>query len=433
MQSLLCGITLNFADAREERAFREDFVARQMALARPCLVLAGLITAVFQPWDVFIDPIGAQTTVWIRLGIMAPTCWIGTLVLGWRWARDRYDTILLVIAATNTIGNALICALLAGGYDVVSSAMMLVILFLISLFRMRTPSYLLFALLTLVGYLGSLAIALDYAPGMGVMNGLQIATALLMGAISVIARERSARTEFLAEREILRSHDRIEELLHSMLPAEIVRRMGDGETLIADVHSEVSIVFSDLVGFTELSRRVPAPELVGILNRIFSAFDEAAEHHGMHKIKTIGDAYMAIGGVVGPPGEHGPARNAAGFALAMIEIVEALSVELNVSLRVRVGLHVGAVVAGVIGTSRPAFDCWGQAVNLASRLESTAAPGAILLSEQAWERLRDQCSTRDHGEVQLKGIGQAKVYELLACEAAQTKRVPTQTDCPDVG
>ena len=432
MQSWLCRLTLNFADPRDERAFREDFVTRQMALARPFLVLAGLITAVFQPWDVFIDPVGAQTTVWIRLGIMAAACWIGALMLGWRWARDRFDTILLIIAATNTIGNALICALLAGGYNVVSSAMMLVILFLISLFRMRTPSYLLFALMTLVGYLGSLAFARDYAPGMGVMNGLQIATALLMGAISVIARERSARTEFLSEREILRSHDRIEELLHSMLPAEIVRRMRDGETLIADVHSEVSIVFSDLVGFTELSRRVPAPELVGILNRIFSAFDEAADHHGMHKIKTIGDAYMAIGGVVGPPGERGPARNAAGFALAMIEIVEALSAELDVSLQVRVGLHVGAVVAGVIGTSRPAFDCWGQAVNLASRLESTAAPGAILLSEQAWERLRDQCTTREHGEVQLKGIGQAKVYELLACEATQAKREPARTDCPEV-
>lgn len=427
MQSLLSTLKLNFADPREERAFRADFVTRQMALARPFFVLAGLITAAFQPWDVFIDPVGSQTTIWIRLGVMASVCWIGALLLGWRWARDRFDAILLIVAATNTIGNAVICAILAGGYNLVSSAMMLVILFLISLFRMRTPSYLLFALLTLVGYLASLAFARDYASGMGVMNGLQIGTALLMGAISVIARERSARTKFLADREIVRSHDRIEELLHSMLPAEIVRRMHDGETLIADVHSEVSIVFSDLVGFTELSRRVTAPELVSILNRIFSAFDEAADHHGMHKIKTIGDAYMAIGGVVGPPDERGPARNAAGFALAMLEIVEALSAELDVSLRVRVGLHVGPVVAGVIGTSRPAFDCWGQAVNLASRLESAAAPGAILLSEQAWERLREHCPTRVHDEVQLKGIGLAKVYELLAREATQANSVPAGT------
>ena len=413
MQQVLRRLRLSFADPGEEQAFRDDFVRRQMALAQPFFILAGLITAAFQPWDVFIDPAGAQITIWVRVGLMTSVCLIGAGLLHWRWAQIRFDAILLIVATTNTIGNAVICAILAGGYNVVASAMMLVILFLISLFRMRTPVYLLFALLTMVGYFASLAFARSYAPGMGVMNALQVGTALLMGAISVFARESSLRAEFRANREIVRSHGRIEELLHSMLPAEIVERMHDGETLIADVHGEVSIVFSDLVGFTELSQRVSAPELVAILNRIFSAFDEAAELHGMHKIKTIGDAYMAVGGVVGHPDQRGSAFNAADFGFAMIEIVSRLSAELDDSLRVRVGLHVGPVVAGVIGTSRPAFDCWGQTVNMASRLESASAPGEILVSEHAWQLLQGHYASRLLGDIQLKGIGNARVYQLL--------------------
>lgn len=424
MQTLLRRLDMAFAERDDEDTFREIFVTRQLAQARAFLVLAGLITAAFQPWDVVIDPIGAEVTLWIRVGLMAAVCLAAAALLGWHRARSGFETILLIVAVVNTIGTSVICAILDGGYNVVASAMMLVILFLISLFHVRTPVYLLFAGLTLLGYFVSLPFARSYVSTVAMMNGLQIGTALFLGAISVVSRERSARNEFMAGQEIARSRDRIEELLHSMLPAEIVGRIQDGESLIADVRDEVSIVFSDLVGFTQLSQRVTASELVAILNRIFSAFDQAADAHGMHKIKTIGDAYMAVGGAVAAPGKQSPVQAAAAFALAMVEIVRDLSVELDVPLRVRVGLHVGSVVAGVIGVSRPAFDCWGQAVNLASRLESAAAPGVILISEQARQRLHGNYPTREHGNVELKGIGTATVYQLLAKDEGGTGHGP---------
>ena len=428
MRALLAKLTLAFADPRDERAFREAFATRYLTLARMFLVLAGVLTIFFMLWDRIIDPAGARTTLWIRVGLLAPLCFTAAAILHWRWARARFEAIIVTTAVVNTAMTAVMCAILTGGYNVVAPGMMLVIMFVFSLFRLRTPAYLLFALLTLIGYFASLPFAVSYSPGMPAMNALLIGTALFMGAISVLSRERSARTEFRAEHEIARSHARIEELLHSMLPAEIVDRMHGGETLIADVHGEVSIVFADLVGFTQLSRRVGAPELVAILNRLFSAFDEAAEAHHMHKIKTIGDAYMAVGGLVGSPDERGPARSAAGFALAMLEIGRRLSDQLEEPLKVRVGLHVGPVVAGVIGTSRPAFDCWGQSVNLASRLESAAAPGAILLSEQAWQQLRDHYATQVHEEVQLKGIGKAKVY--LLCPPDEPASLPAPHGAP---
>jgi class 3 adenylate cyclase len=232
-----------------------------------------------------------------------------------------------------------------------------------------------------------------------------------MGGVAVVTRELGARREF-------RARNRVEELLHSMLPADIVARIQSGETHIADLHSEVSIVFSDLVGFTELSRRMGASELVRVLNRLFSEFDRAAEQHGMHKIKTIGDAYMAVGGVVGSDGDKSPALCAADFACSLHTIAERLSEELGIALRVRVGLHVGPVVAGVIGTSRPAFDCWGEAVNLASRLETASRPGAVLMSDSAYQLLRDDFPIEEQDKVQLKGIGEAKVYLLRAGAAA---------------
>jgi class 3 adenylate cyclase len=152
--------------------------------------------------------------------------------------------------------------------------------------------------------------------------------------------------------------------------------------------------------------------VVDLLNRLFSEFDRAADKHGMQKIKTIGDAYMAVGGLVDHIPSRHAARCAADFAFDMHRVAAALSLELGVTLRVRVGLHVGPVVAGVIGTSRPAFDCWGDTVNLASRLEHAASPGSVLISESAYRILRDYYRVEIQEDIQLKGIGLAKVYLL---------------------
>lgn len=413
MRQLLCTLGLRFADPADERAFYEAFLARRLAFSRLMLVFAGVLMLVFIAWDRIIDPVGVRTTMWIRIGVVLPICVGCAGVLHWPWARARFEPLIVGAGSLVTLCLSVICAILDGGYNLVAAGLLLVILFVASLFRMRTPAFLLFALFTALGYFAALPWAHGHAPGMPAMNMLMVGTGLSLGAMSVISRELGARAEFRAGAEVVRSHARIEELLHSMLPAAIVRRIQRGETLIADQHVEVSIVFSDLVGFTELSRRLAAPTLVAVLNQLFSAFDAAAHEHGMHKIKTIGDAYMAAGGLVdGDGGRLGPAEDAAGFAFALIRATRALSATLDLPLDIRVGLHVGPVVAGVIGTSRPAFDCWGEAVNLASRLETNAAPGAVLMSESAWRLLRDRHDTEVRDGLQLKGIGHTRAYLL---------------------
>ena len=198
-----------------------------------------------------------------------------------------------------------------------------------------------------------------------------------------------------------------------MLPREVVQRIQAGETAIADLHGEVSIIFADLAGFTEMSRKISPSHLVKVLNDLFSSFDRDAERLGIERIKTIGDAYMAIGGLSRSADGVDHVEAAALFALAIQARVLLLVSEMEYPLQIRVGLHVGPVVAGVIGVTRPAFDCWGESVNLASRIEGHATPGTILVSESAYWRLKPLFAMAPQGETELKGIGTTRVFRLV--------------------
>ena len=405
LKGLLVRFGLRFADDREEEQFFAGYIARDLTFTRYMLLLGGGLFIIYILWDRMIDPVGAETTMWIRILFLTPAVWLAALLLYFPWAPKYVEQINCAISSLSTAIVCLICAMLDGGMNIISGGLSLVIVFVFSLLIMRVPWYLLFCIATMTSYYVAQGFATNYLPGIPLINTITLTTAMFLGGVTLVAREKSARREFHA-------HHRIEELLHSMLPADIVRRIQSGETQIADLHSKVSIVFSDLVGFTRLSREVSASRLVEILNRLFSEFDRAADQYGMHKIKTIGDAYMAVGGVIGNGSGKEPALCAAEFACAMHGITERVSRELDVPLQVRVGLHVGPVIAGVIGTSRPAFDCWGEAVNLASRLETASQPGAVLMSESAYQLLRDAFPIEQPGTVQLKGIGEANVYLL---------------------
>ncbi len=205
--------------------------------------------------------------------------------------------------------------------------------------------------------------------------------------------------------------EEIDRLIGSILPRPVARRLRAGEERIADARAEATIVFVDLAGFTELSRRMGARHLIETIDTIFSDLDEAAERHGIEKIKTIGDGYMAAAGVTGETGSDDAARCAA-FALDARTIVRALAERLGYPLDVRIGIHNGPVVAGVLGKSRLAFDVWGETVNLAARLEGSAERGEIRVSEAAYWRLHKRFALTSLGETPLKGIGAVTTYRL---------------------
>ena len=414
MNALLIRLGLRFADPPEEAAFFAAYCSRNLAFVRAMLLFGGALLVGFVAWDRVIDPIGAERTFWVRLLLTGPAAWGAALALFFPRLLRFVEPIVTLASSIAAASIAAICAMLSGGIDVAAGGINLVVLFVCALIPARLPWYALFCLATAIAYAVAQSFAGLYRPGMPLINALMLVTAMGMGGIAVASRELAARRQFRTTAALVASSERVEELLHSILPRAIVRRLQQGETVIADLHGEVSIVFADIVGFTDLSRRLSATELVAVLNRLFSAFDRAAEAQGMQKIKTIGDAYMAVGGLAD---EDAASPAAVEFAFALHRAARAVSAELGMVLALRIGLHVGPVVAGVIGTSRPAFDCWGEAVNLAARLESSARAGDILLSERADTVLRATLGERYRSEplpaVALKGIGATSVFRLV--------------------
>lgn len=238
--------------------------------------------------------------------------------------------------------------------------------------------------------------------------------------LSVYLYERLQRSEFNAHRKLEVAYQtleaerqRSERLLLNILPEPIVERLKQEPQTIADQFSEVTVLFADVVGFTQLSSQISATELVVLLNQLFSMFDQLTERHGAEKIKTIGDAYMVGAGLPTPRSDH--AQAIANLALDMQETVARFSAEQARSLSIRIGINTGPVVAGVIGTKRFIYDLWGDTVNVASRMESQGLAGVIQVSEATYECLKEQYLFKKRGIIQVKGKGEMTAY-LLTCK-----------------
>ena len=204
--------------------------------------------------------------------------------------------------------------------------------------------------------------------------------------------------------------EKSERLLLNILPEPIARRMKQGESSIADYHAEVTVLLADLVGFTTLSVHIGPEQIVCLLDEIFSAFDRLVEKHGLEKIKTIGDAYMVAGGIPLPHPRH--AEAIAELALGMREEVGQFNHQYSTSLRIRIGINTGPVIAGVIGRKKFAYDLWGDTVNLACQLESIGEPGVIQVAESTYEMLKHKFRFEKNPTVDIKGRGEVAAYTL---------------------
>lgn len=214
-----------------------------------------------------------------------------------------------------------------------------------------------------------------------------------------------------AEKILRAEQEKSERLLLNILPAMIADRLKKGDSNIADGFAEVTILFADIVGFTEISSRTSPQELVELLNKIFSAFDRLSEQYGLEKIKTIGDNYMVAGGLPMPCTNH--AESIAEMALEMQQEIMKLSGECDQPLNIRIGINTGPVVAGVIGTKKFIYDLWGDAVNTASRMESQGISGKIQVSDSTYQLLCDRYLLEKRGTINVKGKGDMTTYLLI--------------------
>ena len=208
--------------------------------------------------------------------------------------------------------------------------------------------------------------------------------------------------------KLIQEQEKSELLLLNILPLPISERLKDGEDRCADSHSNVSVLFADLVGFTKMSQGMTARQLVEVLHALFSEFDQLVGEAGLEKIKTIGDCYMLVGGLPEARDDHASAVVATG--LSMVEAMTHFNQIHQSDLNMRIGIHSGPVVAGVIGKHKFTYDLWGNTVNVASRMESSGTPGKVHISAQTAELLDSTFQLESRGLVEAKGLGEVATY-----------------------
>lgn len=252
---------------------------------------------------------------------------------------------------------------------------------------------------------------------------------ILMGAEDYLSKPFNtvllrARLDACLEKHRLRKHEQeylrtIEDerhksdtLLLNILPQPIADRLKHGETTIVDSLGEVTVLFADLVGFTSMATHLSSVEVVRLLDEIFSGFDTLAEAQGLEKIKTIGDAYMVVGGLPTPRPDH--AQAIAELALSMLEHVQRQYANFRFPIQLRLGINTGPVIAGIIGRHKFNYDLWGDTVNTASRMESHGLPGKIQVTEATYHRLKDHYRFDQRGEIDIKGKGRMTTWFLTA-------------------
>jgi class 3 adenylate cyclase len=412
------------ADARDDEELRQ-----KKALL---VVLAVLVLPVSVVWGSlylgFGSPVGVVPFVYFAVSL-------GSLVVFARTRRFQplLVTQLLDILLTTTAGQMLVGGFLPSGgvglWGILAPLGALVFVEVRQAVRWFVAFVLVFLLTGLAGEVlfSDADLPVRFTSTMLALNVVGTASVAFTLLASFAHQRNAALTALRAEQE------KSEVLLLNILPRPIAERLKAAAGTIADHFAAASILFADVVDFTPLAQRLPPAEMVGILDQLFSRFDALVERHGLEKIKTIGDCYMAAAGVPNPGPDH--ARKAALLALAMRDVLASSEVAGQPGLELRIGINSGPVVAGVIGTKRFLYDLWGDAVNTASRMESHGTPGEIQITRATYELLKDEFVCRRRGTILVKGKGRMETWYLEASrsDAWRTERgICTEAQEPSI-
>lgn len=288
--------------------------------------------------------------------------------------------------------------------------------------RQSTPWFLLFSALTMFSWIMNDTFV-SFSPNIP-LKIKEYSFLINVGGVAlilyVVMRYFQAQTEN-AMVALVSEQGKTDRLLLNILPKAIAERLKQSRDRIADKYDSVTILFADLVGFTTISADMPADDLVEMLSRVFSSFDELAEKHGAEKIKTIGDAYMVVCGAPETRQDH--ANAIADLALDMIQKLEEIAQSSHLHLMMRIGINSGPVIAGVIGSAKFSYDLWGDTVNLASRMEHYGVPGRIHVSESSYQLLKNQYQFEAREPIDVKGKGVLQSYFLMGRNVPAIKQL----------
>lgn len=293
-----------------------------------------------------------------------------------------------------------------------TQGMIIVIVMMIYVFEILNPLIGIFASVASSIFFLWLRRSLPFADDYGTQQiHAQLVIVNVLGVYISFNQCRSRRLKFYLEKELAAERHASEALLLKVFPKIIAERLKLTDSNLADSYSDVSVLFADLVGFTQLASKTAPARLVTLLDELFGQFDELADKWGVEKIKTIGDAYLAVAGC--PVAQPDHAIRLTQFASGLAGVVEKFSIQQGTDFGIRVGIHSGVVIAGVIGNKRISFDLWGDTVNIASRMESLSKPGEILVSESTAELIRSEFVLSSARILEVKGKGAMPVFSVI--------------------
>lgn len=415
-------LTLRFADPEFEKAFRAHYFRQTLASVRSAYLLGVFLWGV---WGFMVQRYLGQDRALdqiLRYGVFIPLLLVG-LALSFTRAFQRFWEIqvMVILFITAATWIAYVAAIDSMPVDYGYVGLILILAVGFTLLRLRFVLVALSWPPMMIYYLAA-GWNFDYLSGRRLtLVVFYFVSFWVLGMVAAYTLERNTRLLFLRERQLDREHQRSENLLLNILPKAIVDRLKARQEdpeggRLAEGLPDVTVLFVDAAGFTQQAEKTSPDELVAALDDLFTKLDELADRFGLEKIKTVGDAYMAVAGAPHPRPDH--AEAAADMALAIFEAIEGSRWPSGDPVSVRMGIASGPVVAGVIGHRKFAYDLWGDTVNLASRLESHGRPGRILVSDGVVERLRDRYAFGRRQIVDLKGKGPTPVRFLTGRTAS---------------
>jgi class 3 adenylate cyclase len=427
MEPKLRRVTATFADRSLEDMFLKDAIAHGTgAFLRFSVVVAAAAFILYGIHDAVVVP-SVRGLAWaVRYGIFVPAALLTVgVVYSRHLARWHQPVMLLFGMSVNAVVLWIGAIAPREGFFIYTSFAILFVTLGAFIARMSVVTQVVYTLLSMLLY-DAFDLALSHS-SLEVRLSMNL-TFFSMGGIGALVAhqmEAQARRSFLQRQVILEQiaeidveRQRAEQLLLNILPAPIAKRLKLDSRAVAEAFAEATVMFADIVGFTKMSARLTPEEVVRRLNQIFSAFDDFADELRLEKIKTIGDAYMVAGGLHERNGTQ-QARAIAEMALRMMAYVSEYGETIGEDLAIRVGIHTGPVVAGVIGRRKFIYDIWGDTVNTASRMESHGLPGRIQISQETKGRLGDEYYVfEDRGEIEMKGKGPMKAWLLVGHKPA---------------
>ena len=415
----LTRLGLRFGDRVVEQEFRRWYVVSAVTFSRVALI------ASFMGW-VFawagssfgVPGTAAPLAAWI-FGVVTPLL---TVAFVWTWFPGR--SMLIASALSNCIAGLIavhLCFSIIHVPEASSLAVVVVAFFAFTIFRL--PPVLAGGVVAVYFAVHQAEVIHLFAIGHidkthAWVNSVMPWVAYSIGILVCCVQARLSRESYRQERIINeqtqiidQERKRSERLLHNMLPSPIVYRLRDSDDVVADHFEDATVLFVDIVNFTELATRMSPRRVVEVLDHVFTTFDRLTAARGAEKIKTVGDAYMAVAGVPEPRADH--VEVIADLALDLRDEIASLAAQLRLPLTYRIGIASGPVVAGVIGRSRLAYDLWGHTVNMAARMEAHSTGGQILVTASVRNRLNGSHLLEGTDPLTVKGVGVVRVWHLV--------------------